>query len=101
MIYGKLLSDVCDWNTFHRGYIIFCKCLVHEDEIAHGCPKCPDELTDSEENYESIEVHTADAVNAGNVVNDLKGYPEECLFGNKAPEGAPLKRGIEAQNKII
>ena len=105
MIFGKMFVDNITWNQFRRGYNIFLHCLKHDEKISHGCDECPAELTDTndkEENYpESIEVHVGDGVDIGNIVNDIKGIPENKLFGNTAPEGSQIKKGVEAVDRTF
>ena len=68
------------------------------------CEKCPYELVkdDAENDYESVmDVHIADGIDMGNIINMVRGIPEDELFGNCAPENSVEKKGIEAPQRTF
>ena len=86
-----------------KGWEIFSHAIQVEPTIGFGCGECPEELKpgEKEEDFEDeVEVHTGDGLNMGMIMDHVKDWNQEDLFGEERVEGR-IVRGIEAVDRTI
>ena len=75
-LYENENSEACDWYTWSKGWETFLWSLDLDEKEAFDCRECPEEILDDDDNelnYDDVEVHIADGIDMGNVVNMVKG----------------------------